>query len=101
MRKLLLAGAVVSALIVASGAAHFYVPPQTFNQNGLNALLTGNSNYDNYVSPMLATANPFGTGEMTLRLFGVQGAAIPEPASIAILGFGLLGLGLLRRYRRS
>ena len=79
---------------------NFYFPPQTFDQNGLDALLTGNSNYDNFASPMLATANPFGGAEMTLQLFGTQAASAPEPASIGILGVGLLGLGLLRRYRR-
>jgi len=76
-------------------------PPPTFNQNGLDALLTGNSNYDNFTNPILASANPFGSAEMTLRLFGSQAASVPEPASITILGFGLLGLGLLRRFRRS
>jgi hypothetical protein len=76
---------------------NFYFPPPTFDQNGLDALLTGNSNYDNFASPVLSS---FGAAEMTLRLFGSQAAAVPEPASITIFGFGLLGLGLLRRYKR-
>jgi hypothetical protein len=60
---------------------NFYVPPQTFNQNGLDALLTGNTNYDNYASP---TPLGNGGGEMTLRLFGTQ-AAVPAP----LIGHGL------------
>jgi hypothetical protein len=65
---------------------NFYVTPPPLppnNQNGLDALLTGNSNYDNFASPVLATANPFGGGEMTLRLSGTQ--AVPAP----LIGRGL------------
>jgi hypothetical protein len=56
-------------------------PPPAFNQNGLDALLTGNTNYDNFASP-----TPLGNGsaEMTLRLFGTQ-AAVPAP----LIGHGL------------
>jgi hypothetical protein len=61
---------------------NFYVPPQPFDQNGLDALQTGNSNYDNFASPIFVP--PLEGGLMTLQLTGTQ-AVVPAP----LIGHGL------------
>ena len=40
-------------------------------------------------------------GPTGLRVEGVLTAAVPEPASVVILGVGLAGVGLFRRFKRT
>jgi hypothetical protein len=44
-------------------------------------------------------SRPYGVEHYTLD--NLQIAAVPEPATLSMLGIALLGVGAIRRYRRS
>jgi hypothetical protein len=54
-----------------------------------------------YFASDLIDANASGTPTGNVAASAVQPAATPEPASLLLCGFGLIGLGISRRRRRS
>jgi len=66
--------------------------------NPYNGLV--NVSADNWLGPFSATGGvAFGVGFINEQFYisGMEVHAVPEPATLAILGFGLFGLGMSRR----
>lgn len=75
----------------------FTVPLITTTQNGLTA--TGvNSNYTSFASPAFAG---LAAASINLVLLGSQTAAVPEPATWALMLIGFAGIGVTMRAQRK
>jgi len=66
----------------------------TWTQTGINGVAGGNSTMAHFVGASFV--QHAGIGDMAFRLHGAA-AAVPEPASMALFGLALLGLGAARR----
>ena len=67
--------------------APFFFPPTSVTQNGLTTLDTGNSNYEDFLLPVLSS---LAGGAFPLGLYGAEAitSPVPEPS----LGLWLMGI---------
>jgi hypothetical protein len=86
----LINGTGLGELSVTGGAAGSYFGSGTI----MNLTSSFQSSPDGYALPLLGTAN------LQLVARQVPPTTVPEPATVAMLGMGLLGLGLATRSRR-
>jgi hypothetical protein len=76
------------------------------SSTSLGAQLPGLIGFDELTSHLLPTGFEFFnfqavTGNTLIGSISGDLAAVPEPATLTIMGAGLVGLGLVRRYRRT
>lgn len=90
----------ISGFSMAAGTTYWIgMAPSTalWTQTGLNGVAGGDGRMAFFIGS--AFNRPADIGDMAFRLYATDGT-VPEPASMALFGLALLGLGAARRRRK-
>jgi hypothetical protein len=88
----------LSMISGSSSADYGYIYPAGNDTQGTLTANAGNTNYSGFVDPGYAGG---GGAVIAVQIVGGEVTATPEPASLMLLGTGLLGVVAVRRRKRT